>query len=99
MSQQPPTEAIQLVCDALTAIVAHSGDPAGTVNTLAPWRTRAETFIQNYGKPLEGQWVAFVDATDGRHLKAQPPAPATPTQEAGARLATEGGEQCAAPDK
>lgn len=52
-AQSAPIEAIQLVCDALTAIVANSGDPAGTVNTLAQWRTRAEAFIQNHGKPQE----------------------------------------------
>ncbi|QOD84147.1 hypothetical protein IEZ30_06645 [Chromobacterium haemolyticum] len=57
-AQSAPIEAIQLVCDALTAIVANSGDPAGTVNTLAQWRTRAEAFIQNHGKPKEGERLA-----------------------------------------
>lgn len=39
--------ATQLVCDALVAIVAHSGDPAGTVAALAEWRKKAEAFTRN----------------------------------------------------
>lgn len=86
---QPPIEAIQLVCDALIAIVAHSGDPTGTVNTLAQWRTRAETFIQNHGKPKEGerltaemalsqQLAARVDDLERQLAIAQQPTSAQP---------------------
>lgn len=41
------SSAIKLVCDALIAIVSHSGDPAGTVAALAEWRKKAEAFTQN----------------------------------------------------
>ncbi|PRP68632.1 hypothetical protein BUE93_21320 [Chromobacterium amazonense] len=43
-------EAVQLVCDALIAIVAHSSNPDGMVEMLKPWRARAEEFTRNYGK-------------------------------------------------
>ncbi|MGC0154577.1 hypothetical protein ACPRNU_19145 [Chromobacterium vaccinii] len=43
-------EAVQLVCDALIAIVAHSGNPEGMAEMLKPWRARAEEFTRNYGR-------------------------------------------------
>jgi hypothetical protein len=51
LTAQPPVRqqiaATQLVCDALIAIVSHSGDPAGTVAALAEWRKKAEVFTKN----------------------------------------------------
>ncbi|KUM02802.1 hypothetical protein KIF53_15210 [Chromobacterium subtsugae] len=43
-------EAVQLVCDALIAIAAHSGNPKGMAEMLKPWRARAEEFTRNYGR-------------------------------------------------
>lgn len=59
--------ATQLVCDALIAIVSHSGDPAGTVAALAEWRKKAEAFTRN---PAAQQQVVAVPDGVARAVEA-----------------------------
>lgn len=62
LTAQPPAQqqivATQLVCDALVAVVSHSGDPAGTVAALAEWRKKAEAFTRNPAGQQQAEPVA-----------------------------------------
>ncbi|MCD5362773.1 hypothetical protein [Chromobacterium aquaticum] len=85
LSQQLAARVDDLERQLATAPQATSAQPAAVQFLLNGDRFKVSTIRGEagiYGLPrtMTGQWVAFVDATDGKHLESQQPAPAAQTR-------------------